>query len=558
MSQLFIIFVRSFYEFFKNMNIVLKYLLSGILLCFCILSFAQNQEYPIIKEGDMEFYLYSPEQGEGIYSVSRKFGVPLNEIIRYNPSLENGLKKGSQVLVPIQKEDASKTYHIIAPKETLYGVSKMYNITPEELMAANPGLNNLTFSIGKRIEIPVSIQENKPEQRIISEQLTGTSRNHDEYFQREEKIIRYQDNTEMTNEKKERYSVVLMLPFTGKGESASKNNRFIEYYEGFLLAVDSMKAKGLSLDLYVYNTGISGQSVKQLLRSNTLKNADLIIGGTNEDEITSISDFTKNTGSKYIVPFSSRGREELLNPNLFQVNPAQNLVQAKAAEVYASLFRDNNVILINWADDKNSKQEFIHSLRSNLNNNHTSFFSINYSDNLMNDIKSYLDPNRKNIVLPTSSSLEALTGIAPTLRLLSSTDSVQIVLYGYPEWQVYAKDIIEDLFLLDTHFYTTFYANNTSAEIKDFYNKYKYWYRKSLLNTYPKYGMLGFDTGMYFLNALRKFGPAFDQHLNECSIPLLQTSFNFRNYSEEEGFVNMNLFIVQFNPDFTLKKSIIR
>ena len=527
------------------MSCIFKYTLSCIFICyFSFVCIAQKNEYPIVHEGDMDFYVYTPEKGEGLYSVSRKFEIPLSDIIYYNPNLGNVLKEGSKVLIPIKKE-LNKKYHIIAPKETLYGVSKKYNLTPEDLMSVNPGLNEQTFSIGRKIEIPIT---NSTHNLDTHSTLTDTSKLPDNIINETEKHL----------SKKDKYSIVLMLPFNGKNDSSSINTRFIEYYEGFLLAVDSMKSKGLSLDLFVYNTDEVGQSVQQLIQYNTIKQADLIIGGITPEEIITLSHFSKDTNIKYVIPFSSKEHESVTGSNIFQINPPQALIQSKAANIYSSLFRDKNIILINWPEENNNKQNFIHFLRSNLNNTHSSFFSINYSENLINDLKEYLNPNGKNIILPTSSSPEALTSIAPTLRLLATSDSIQISLYGYPEWQVYAKDIIEDLFLLDTHFYSTFYANNTSAEIKEFYNKYKNWYHKSLLNTYPKYGMLGFDTGMYFLNALHQFGTSFDNHLNECSLPLLQTSFNFHSASDDDIFTNMNLFIVQFNPDFSLKKSIAR
>ena len=39
---------------------------------------------------------------------------------------------------------------------------------------------------------------------------------------------------------------------------------------------------------------------------------------------------------------------------------------------------------------------------------------------------------------------------------------------------------------------------NLSKEVADFYTKYKNWYSKNLINIFPKYGILGFDTGMFF------------------------------------------------------------
>ena len=560
------------------MSAILKRYFFLFLLCCCLIQgLAQEKDFPVIIKDNKEFYQYSPETGEGIYSVSRRFGVPLTELLKYNPSLENGLRKGDTVLVPVIKT-ADNQYHIITPKETIYSVSKQYNITPEQLIAANPGISPESFPIGREIVIPVKkeIKQDQPQLPKTTEQAYIAPKEEqphkDELFfeEKDELVIdepqeeavgatpETPNNNEIKikpGEKKDSYSIVLMLPFSGKGDPAS-GKRYVEYYEGFLLAADSMKAKGLSLNLYVYDTGLSGKAVSAHLNNPVMADADLIIGGVDQKEIKELSGFSKHQGVKYIIPFSSRQNADLENPNIFQINLPLNIAQTKAAHIYAALFKDKNIVFVTWPND-NEKQEFIHLLKSDLQKAAIPFAEINYSDRFLEEVKRHLAGNRKNIIIPTSASAEALQGITPGLRIISTTQTnTDISLYGYPEWQVHAKDILENLFTLDTHFFTTFYTNNTSPEITNFYNQYKHWYHKSLLALYPKYGILGFDTGLYFMNALHKFGTGFDLELEKCTIPLLQSSFDFQRVQENNLFLNMNLFIVRFTPDFTVKKSL--
>lgn len=65
------------------------------------------------------------------------------------------------------------------------------------------------------------------------------------------------------------------------------------------------------------------------------------------------------------------------------------------------------------------------------------------------------------------------------------------------------RDALDDFYVLDTYIYTNFYADNLSQPMHDFYDKFKTWYSRDLINTYPKYGILGFDTGMYFFGAMK-------------------------------------------------------
>ena len=555
-------------------TILKRFFFLFLLCCYMTSVSAQESEYPVIIKGDMEYYQYSPETGEGIYSISRRFSVPLTELLRHNPSLESGLRKGDIVLVPIIKATKNR-YHIIAPKETVYSISKQYDITSEQLIAANPGIGPEAFPIGREIVIPESGQSQPTEtvKQVVEIAREDETPHTDEMFVEDEdepyteepkeavaidavtSETSREEVGEIRREKKSSYSIVLMLPFTGKNEAA-EGNRYIEYYEGFLLAVNSMKAKGLSLDLYVYDTGLSGKSVKAHLNNPLIDAADLIIGGIDQKEIKELSDFSKSKGIKYVIPFSSRLNTDLANPNVFQINLPQNTAQTKAIRVYATLFKDKNIVIVNCHN--NNKQEFITSLKSELRNASVPFSEITYSATFMDDVKPLLVSGRKNIIIPSSESAETLQSITPALRSIGMNRSIEISLFGYPEWQVHAKDLLESLFLLDTHFFATFYTNNTSPEIQNFYDLYKHWYHKNLLPLYPKYGILGFDTGMFFMNALHKFGTAFDLELENCAIPLLQSSFHFQRVQENDLFLNMNLFVVQFTPDFTVKKTLVR
>lgn len=62
-------------------------------------------------------------------------------------------------------------------------------------------------------------------------------------------------------------------------------------------------------------------------------------------------------------------------------------------------------------------------------------------------------------------------------------------LFGYPEWQTYTRECLEDFYALNTYIYSNFYADNLSPEVHVFYSDYKNWYSKNLINTFPKYGI---------------------------------------------------------------------
>lgn len=105
--------------------------------------------------------------GETLYSLSKKYGVSEDEILRLNPGAEN-LKAGSTILIPATRrqvenvvaEKPNKLFdgryfeHIIESGETLWGTTRRYNVSEAELKALNPILNT-GFPAGAVIKIPV-------------------------------------------------------------------------------------------------------------------------------------------------------------------------------------------------------------------------------------------------------------------------------------------------------------------------------------------------------------------------------------------------------------------
>lgn len=93
-------------------------------------------------------YLVSP--GETIYRISTSYGVSISELMELNPDLENGLKVGQVILIPfrptMQHKEASTTIkgsdnnnviHTVQPGESLYSLSRKYNVSVGDLLKWN-------------------------------------------------------------------------------------------------------------------------------------------------------------------------------------------------------------------------------------------------------------------------------------------------------------------------------------------------------------------------------------------------------------------------------------
>lgn len=126
---------------------------------------AQQAQDTLIENGKL-FLIHKVERGQTLYGLSKTYNIAIEEIIKYNPQTENGIKAreelkiyiGEEKKLPIQepkaeilpKDTARKIVHTVVAGETLYGLSKKYNVSIEQLQKWNPGLNE-NLSIGQNI-----------------------------------------------------------------------------------------------------------------------------------------------------------------------------------------------------------------------------------------------------------------------------------------------------------------------------------------------------------------------------------------------------------------------
>lgn len=518
------------------------------------------------KGNNAETYTFHTiEAKETLYAVSMKYKVPAQYILQANPGLSvKTFQKGRTIRIPSnesiqamdqtaqteskpQAEEApvQEITYTIQKKETMYSLCRKFKVSSYELIKLNPQLKS---GVKAGVEIKVPVKDDAVASKTENKASTES------FIQSESEVnalLSAPKSTRALNQLK----VALLLPFNPSKKTAA-SSRFIEYYEGMLLAVDSLQNQGLSLDLSVYDTGEGTSRIREILTGETLPNADLIIGAVQNDQIKMIADFAKEHHIKYVISFTSKNDDVLSNNFVFQVNTPHSYLYSKAAERGRKLFANDHIIFVN-IHDKEEKKPFIKAFQEELKDHQVPFKEIEYNgETFAQDLDSlYMVDQVRNVIIPTSSSLEALQKIKTPLRMLAETKTdYTISLFGYPEWQTYVREALDDFYALDTYIYTNFYADNLSKPMQDFYNKFKTWYSKDLINTYPKYGILGFDTGMFFFGAMKKYGVNFEEELDNIHYPSIQTGFDFHRVNNWGGFINTQIFIVHYNKDFTVTR----
>ncbi|WP_273157843.1 LysM peptidoglycan-binding domain-containing protein [Bacteroides fluxus] len=582
----------------------------------CSLLLAGACSYGAAQE-NQSYFLHTIEKGQSLYSIASMYGINQSDIIKLNPGSDEKIYIGRTLRIPRGVANTEKeTFHTIEAGETLYRLTVKYNVSAKAICDANPGLSAENFRIGQVIRIPSSTEavatteasNNKSVANNSNIPAPVQSRCRDmhkvkrketvfsisrEYGISEAELIaanpelkgenkikkgsflcipypsaqpqpstQPQDiptDSELFRENKkkaERFSTIkaaIILPFLDgvpKGESA----RMVEYYEGFLMAVDSLKRTGTSIDLYTYNSGPETASLNGILGKSEMKDMDIIFGPLYQQHIKPLSDFAKKNDIRLVIPFTSKDNTVFRNPSVYQINTPQSYLYSEVYDHFVRQFPNANVIFIEASQETKDKVEFIKGLKDELRNRSIPMKSLK-EDATVESLKAVLSADRENIFIPTSDSNLTLIKILPQLTLLvRDQPESRVHLFGYPKWQTYTKDHIEAFFELDTYFYSSFYTNNLLPAAINFTKNYRRWYGKDMDERYPKYGMLGFDTGYFFLKGLSRYGSEFEKNMQGLNLTPIQTGFKFQRVNNWGGFINKKVFFVRFTKNYELVK----
>ena len=533
-----------------------------------------GQALKIPQKGNNQVVFHTIQSGETLYKLSVKYGISVERICKANPGLSAQNFRVNQVIaippkamseqpaaeVPAQvpapqvkeeKKDGPlkpncRDMHRVERKETVYSICKQYGITEEELLEANPEIKDMKLKKGKFLCIPyskeknTSVASNQPKANVDAT-LTDA-----QLF----------DKNKKESKKLSTIKAAVVLPFNTDGTgNADEQVRMVEYYEGFLMAVDSLKKQGVSIDLYTYDSGKSTASVNKILNKTEMQDMDIIFGPAYPEQVKPMAEFAQKHNSRLVIPFSSKGDDVFGNPSVYQINTPQSYLYSEVYEHYLRKFPNAHVVFLDAATGHTDKDDFIKGLKEELKNKQITFNELKGENITPDGMKLVVDSLRENVIIPTSGKNMALTKIIPQLIVTSREHpNYNLKLFGYPEWQTYTDDHLANFFELDTYFYSSFYTNNLFPAAIQFTNAYRKWFSKDMANTFPKYGMLGFDTAYFFLKGLNDYGSQLEEHVKQMEVTPIQTGFKFERVNNWGGFINRKVFFVNFTKDFELIK----
>lgn len=146
----------------------MRIVLLTTLILQATLSWAQPGVAPEREIDGKSYYVHKVEAGNTLWGLQQMYGTSVEEIMAANPELSSGLKTGQSILVPMKEKQPVKevvtSEYKVKKGETLYGLSRKFNTTVDELIRLNPVLAESSLQKGQRIVVPgVVAEENDPD-----------------------------------------------------------------------------------------------------------------------------------------------------------------------------------------------------------------------------------------------------------------------------------------------------------------------------------------------------------------------------------------------------------
>ncbi|MDP2423137.1 MAG: LysM peptidoglycan-binding domain-containing protein [Bacteroidales bacterium] len=496
------------------------------------------------------------QPGETIYSLTRRYQISFEELLLINPELKEGLKtgqilrltNGSQIPekqhVTINDTTITFYYHKIKRKETIYGISRQYEVSIEALKKYNPHILD-GIHPKQVLKIPVYNITRKQVEKVVEPIVEPII-----IEKPVEEVIGKLDCRDPIAAKK-MYNVAIMLPFY-----LDKANRFLsddeymvenvdtmrqfgfmQYYLATLLAIDSLEKRGLNARIYFYDVDQSLAKAEAVLRKPEIKDMHLIIGPLFSQSFDRVARFANANKIRIVNPLS--GRNEFLRGNTyaFKAQPDLKYQPQVLTDFITTNFGKDNIVIVRQSPESEAATAGLLKQKLPL----TSLNEVITLRDGFGGINEKLHAGKKNIIVALSHDKVFVIDLIRKLNDLGAKYQLQCI--GLSQWEAFGIEAEHSVALqlhMPSQQFTDFSSENTKRFVGLFREKYKIEPQQEM------YAFAAYDITFYFLSALMNFGAAFEPCLPAHTYQGMQIPFSFIS-TNGNGWENTNLSIYRID-----------
>jgi len=589
----------------------------AVFLLLSLITTAQTNNSPVTTIKGKEFYQYTVQSSEGLLSIGRKFDVSADDIVKASPEVKDGLKVGQVILIPVKKKSGKKSVsqsntsvefiqYKVGKKQTLFSICRKFKVTEEEVIKYNPGIekglkdgivlqipklvqekkkkekeiavntdskkiqadtadkkpvfkthkvkaNETLFSISRRykVEIPDIIHLNpgadtklvvgsdlRIPSKVSAKDLKKINQIHASTTPVEEaRVVEKASVPKFTEYKNIKIAYLLPLMVDQVKKDAG-DERFINFYEGSLLAINEAKQRGISFEVFTYDTEKSEDRIKEILNNPDLKSVDLIIGPAYSNLVPYIEKFAKENKINTLIPFTSKVSDIDTNPYLFQFNPGEDTELDFFTDMLNGKYKNTHIVFAEIQDISAMDEGKIRvdNLKKRLTKEHRTFSSIDLgsSDNV--NFTNVLKKGERNMILFNT---DKYSNISPFINSITSKSTLyDIVLFEQFNWRSQTDKSISTIYI------SPFVAKFNPTEINEYNQRFDQFFGKDVTSDSPRYDLLGYDLSNYFISLINRNGTKYGNKINSGNfVKGIQSDPLFERSASNSGFINQRVYL---------------
>lgn len=509
---------------------------------------------PKVVVAQQEIVLHEVLPKETKYGIATKYGMTVAALEKLNPEIVDSLPVGfklkisknavkqevinkPEVAVATKEETpkpktekpvstTSSVGYVVKSGETLYSLTKSFNLSEEQLMRLNPEL-----------------KEGVREGMVLNLPQKTTFVQNNEYFDL--------TKTLSTSKKKK---LVIMLPFnaskiqndtlTSFGDKLKKDkflNMTLDFYSGVMMAIDSAKTLNLNVEVTLYDSKETKNTTSaiDLITANNLDTSDAIIGPFYQDNVEKVAAFLETKNVPVISPLSKDSAKSYAN--LYQSMPVTDA--SKDAMFNFMRSKNGNIIAV-VNPKKNSVKEYLSQNQSNIH-----IVGVSESGGFVGDsIRKHFVKDRMNFVIMETEKTNAILTVTNTMIAAMKDYPVQLVILGENATLDYDEIALSRLTKLKMLYPSV--TNETESGYKtSFERDYK-----AKNKIYPSaYATRGFDIMLDTMLRLSQ-EKSFEETANTMASEQLENKFDYRK-KIDGGYVNKGNYILFYDTDLSIQKA---
>ena len=516
-----------------------------------------------VKVNGNVMHVHKVKGGETLYSLAKAYNVAIDDIVRHNESLKNGLKEGTTIYIPASSPSAtaaattvaqagpvatsdndaggipddwylsgenikrySKKKHKVKSKETIGNIAAKYNVSVESIVAMN-SLRSTALVKKQLLYIPnglfLEMMEKESQKAATPQEVPAEETPHKEVA---DETVETAEESSLFSSK----SLAYILPVNLR-DTLGANSNYMDFYAGALMAADSLKKMGedVSITLIDQNSFNASQMPQ-----------GTIIGPVRSSDMEKFLPLA-GIGNTVVSPMDmNTGRLVSGNSNFVQIAPSMDDQTTNLMDLLATKTTLGNSVMIIY-ERNGADLALVEKVKEMANERGIIFNTLSYNilegREMMEKIKDALEPGLDNLVLIPSNSEAFVNDVVRNLNLLYTNPLEEnrrsVVLFGTPRWRNFESIEVDYFHKMNLHLSIPYYVDYSRKEVKDFLMKYR-----ALFNGEPTpYAFQGYDITMMSMGHEQT---------------TLQSKYRFKKDNAGDGMRNTGTTNIVYNKDYTI------